>query len=108
MRNVIQVCELIEADGKAPQSCEAGNLLYFTQTVAMKVQHLDDQRKEDYHGNATWNSFKTQAALRTANRTYSDLTEDIRSGDIKQNFVIQAQQPGLRFQQRFHVKDFPV
>lgn len=41
VRNVIQTCELIEADGKMPQSCEAGNLLYFSQTVAMKVHHLE-------------------------------------------------------------------
>lgn len=41
MRNVIQTCELIEADAKMPQLCEAGNLLYFIQTVAMKVQHLN-------------------------------------------------------------------
>lgn len=41
VRNVIQACELIKADGKMPQSCEAGNLLYFTQTVTMKVQHLE-------------------------------------------------------------------
>ncbi len=47
MRNVIQACELIEADGKMPQSCEVGNLLYFTQTVAMKVQHLEMQYIED-------------------------------------------------------------
>lgn len=47
VRNVIQACELIEADGKMTQSCEAGNLLYFTQTVAMKVQHLDIQHIED-------------------------------------------------------------
>lgn len=39
--NVIQACEFIEADGKMPQSCEAGNLLNFTQTVAMKIQHLE-------------------------------------------------------------------
>lgn len=41
MRNVIQMCELIEADVKMPQRREAGNLLYFIQTVAMKVQHLN-------------------------------------------------------------------
>lgn len=33
--------ELIGADGKMPQCFEAGNLLYFTQTVAVKVHHLD-------------------------------------------------------------------
>lgn len=41
MRNVIQMCELIEADVKMPQRREAGNRLYFIQTVAMKVQHLN-------------------------------------------------------------------
>lgn len=41
MRNAIQMCELIEADVKMPQRREAGNLLYFIQTVAMKVQHLN-------------------------------------------------------------------
>lgn len=41
VRNVIQTCELIEADIKMPQCCEAGNVLYFIQTVAMKVQHLN-------------------------------------------------------------------
>lgn len=34
--------------------------------------------------------------------THSDLTEDIGSGYVKQNFVIQAQQPGLWFEHRFH------
>lgn len=42
MRNAIQMCELVEADDKMPQRREAGNLLYFTQTVAMKVQHLNN------------------------------------------------------------------
>lgn len=41
IRNRIQMCDLIEADDKMPQCREAGNLLYFTQTVAMKVQHLN-------------------------------------------------------------------
>lgn len=40
VRNVIQTCELIEADGQMPQSCKAGNLLNLAQTVTMKVQHL--------------------------------------------------------------------
>lgn len=41
VRNVIQACERIEADVKMPQCCEAGDGLYFIQTVAMKVQHLN-------------------------------------------------------------------
>lgn len=41
VRNVIQTGELIGADGKMPQCFEAGNLLYFTQTVAVKVHHLE-------------------------------------------------------------------
>lgn len=41
MRNAIHVCELIEADVKMAQRREAGNLLYFIQTVAVKVQHLN-------------------------------------------------------------------
>lgn len=103
MRNVIQVCELIEADGKMPQTCEAGNLLYFTQTVAMKVQHLEVQYIDNYCECMKW----LQNSSCHLN-TYSDLTEDIGSGHIKQNFVIQAQQLGLWFQHRFHVEDFPV
>lgn len=41
--NVIQASELVEADGQVPQSCQTGNLLHLTQTVAMKVQHLQAQ-----------------------------------------------------------------
>lgn len=40
--------------------------------------------------------------------TYSDLTQYIGTGHIKKNFVIQAQQLGLRFQHRFHVENFLV
>ncbi len=47
VRNVIKTCESIETDGKTPQGCEAGNLLYFTQTVAMKIQHLQIQYNEN-------------------------------------------------------------
>lgn len=46
MRNFIKACELVEADGKMPQSCEAGNLLYFAQTVAMKVEYLEIQYRQ--------------------------------------------------------------
>lgn len=40
--------------------------------------------------------------------TYSDLTQDIGSGHVKQRFVIQAQQLGQRFQHRLHAEDFLV
>lgn len=40
MRDVIQTSEIIKANVKMSQGCEPGNLLYFIQTVAMKVQHL--------------------------------------------------------------------
>lgn len=43
VRNVIEARECIEAYGKMPQSCEAGNLLYLAQTVAMKIQYLEIQ-----------------------------------------------------------------
>lgn len=41
MRKVIQTGELIEADVKMSQHCEAGKVLYFIQPMAMKVQHLN-------------------------------------------------------------------
>ena len=100
------MCELVEADGQMPQSCEVGNLLYFAQTVAMKVQHLDVRHVEDYRDNEDYLCMKW---LHLKSRiTHSDLTEDIGSGHIKENFVIQAQQLGLRLQHRLQVEDFPV
>ena len=47
VRNVIEACELIAADGEMPQSREAGNLLYLAQTVPMKVQYLEIQNIKD-------------------------------------------------------------
>lgn len=89
MRNVIKVRELIEADSKMPQSREAGNLLYVAQAVAMKVKHLEIQCNND---GSNWNetaSYSTSYLKRQS--TYCDLTEDIGSGNTKQNFIIQAQ-----------------
>lgn len=51
---------------------------------------------------------QNQAVFWKSQSTDSDLTEDIGSGHIEQNFVIQAQQLGLWFQHRFHVQDFLV
>lgn len=51
---------------------------------------------------------QNQVVFSKSRSTYSDLTEDIGSGHIEQNFVIQAQQLGLWFQHRFHVEDLLV
>lgn len=105
VRNIIKPCELIEADGEMPQSCEAGNLPYLTQAVVMEVEYLDKQ----YH--LTLKIIDT-ASISSSHvkmqNTYSDLTEDIGSGNIKQNSVVQAQQLRLWFQNRFHVDCFLV
>lgn len=45
--NVIEACELVEADCEMSQCCEAGNLFHFTQTVVMKVKHLQVQNIRD-------------------------------------------------------------
>lgn len=87
-----------------PQSCDAGNFFYFAQTVAVEVQHLEIQHIDE---SPLWVLSISNPHLKSMN-TYSDLTEDIGSGHVKKNFFIQAQQPGLRFQHRFHVEDFLV
>lgn len=37
VRDVLQVCELVEADGEMTQRGQAGDLLQLTQTVAMEI-----------------------------------------------------------------------
>lgn len=44
MRDVIQLCELIEADGQVAERCQTRDLFQFTQTVTVEVQHLDSER----------------------------------------------------------------
>lgn len=106
MTNVIQASELIEADGQMPQSCQTGNLLHLAQTVTMEVQHLQAQTAGKRVYDVGWSQDKSESAGFFS--THSDLTEDVCSGDIQQDFVIQAQQSGLRLQHRFHVQDFLV
>ena len=38
--DVVQPCDLVEADGQVTQGAEAGEHLQFGQTAAMQVQHL--------------------------------------------------------------------
>lgn len=41
MGDVIQLCELIEADGQVAERCQTRDLFQFTQTVTVEIQHLD-------------------------------------------------------------------
>lgn len=50
----------------------------------MKVKHLEIQCNND---GSNWN----ETAYLKRQSTYCDLTEDIGSGNTKQNFIIQAQ-----------------
>lgn len=47
VRKVVKVCELVEADGEMCQSSETGNFFNFTQTVVVKVNHLQVQYVSD-------------------------------------------------------------
>lgn len=74
------MCDLIEADDKMPQCREAGNLLYFTQAVAMKVQHLNIWY---HHYPVVSTGTDPELMLQSSRRaTYSDLAEEVSSRHI--------------------------